>query len=87
MTYLPLPSPKGGGAIYFLDSLCRHIFFDCIDKREEKFMYICRAIYFLDDRYTARSFAQGGIDGYPTSLVQFFSAFMEGKVKIDHITS
>ena len=56
MTYLPLPSPKGGGAIYFLDSLCRHIFFDCIDKREEKFMYICRAIYFLDDRYTARSF-------------------------------
>ena len=43
-------------------------------------MYICRAIYFLDDRYTARPFMpKSELTDSDISWAIFFSAFLEGK--------
>ena len=41
-------------------------------------MYICRAIYFLDDRYTARLMPKSELTDSDISWAIFFSAFLEG---------
>lgn len=88
MTNLPLPSPKGGSAI-FGNSLNRHV----KNKRENKLQVtiVCVSLQcdFLGTTdIAARSFLhKGELTGIRHPLCNFFSAFMEGKVKIDHIVS